>query len=591
MRARGLPLAAGGMDAGGRILDRDDLRAGRLRVDLGARQRRQQVGRARRDQMRAVELGGDLHRQVEPAPLLLHQQALGDRAQEVAAEAEEGADLARDDGLAGLDCVQAVLARRLEAVLLRQTVEGHEFGLLGDADGALALHVGMAPHRADARARLADLAAHQQQVDQHLHVVDAEPVLRQPHAIDGDDGLRPGKGERRGLQLRARQARGLLDLGPAGRARLRLEGLEALGVPGDKVDVEDTRRAGGPGRVVQREDRLGHAHHRGDVAARAQLMVLRGDLRGPVRQHLARALRVHEGLPSPLAQRVEDDDRHVALPRLLEVVQQAGRVGADVLAEGEDAVGPGEILQQDGADRRADALGQGHGGRLVAHVGAVGQVVGPDEPRQKLVHVGGLEGGPAGGVEDDAVWREGFQPRADVREGLFPGDGPVDVGRRVVAHRMGQPPLVLEVVVGPGEQVGNLVRREELGRRALRGQVPEGRLPAVLAELRRMGLGRLRPGAARAHVSAGLVVAPDEFRSDAESMLPPGMLGQRRHGAPAPGRLFVGFMANALRHKGVSGKGLPCQSPVRPYVPPAGGFSDDGGAPGRGAGPPGPPLA
>ena len=84
--------------------------------------------------------------------------ALGHGAHEIAAEPDEGLHLARQDAFAGLDRVHALLARRLEAVLLRQLVERHQFGLLGDADGALALDVGMAAHRRDAGAGAADIA-------------------------------------------------------------------------------------------------------------------------------------------------------------------------------------------------------------------------------------------------------------------------------------------------------------------------------------------------------------------------------------------------------------------------------------------------
>lgn len=65
----------------------------------------------------------------------------------------------------------------------------------------------------------------------------------------------------------------------------------------------------------------------------AHLIILRRDLRCLVGQHLAGPLRVDERFPAALAQRVEDDDRHVALAHLLKVVQQPRRVRADVLAK------------------------------------------------------------------------------------------------------------------------------------------------------------------------------------------------------------------------------------------------------------------
>jgi hypothetical protein len=111
-------------------------------------------------------------------------------AHEVAAQADEGLHLAARMPSQASTVFRPLLARRLEAVLLLQLVERRQLRLLGDADRALALHVRMAAHRADAGAGLADIAAQQQQVDQHLHVLHAVPVLGQAHAVDADHGAR-----------------------------------------------------------------------------------------------------------------------------------------------------------------------------------------------------------------------------------------------------------------------------------------------------------------------------------------------------------------------------------------------------------------
>ena len=64
------------------------------------------------------------------------------------------------NALAGLDRVHALGARRIEAELLRDLVERHELGLLGDADRTLALDVGVAADGRDAGAVAADVALH-----------------------------------------------------------------------------------------------------------------------------------------------------------------------------------------------------------------------------------------------------------------------------------------------------------------------------------------------------------------------------------------------------------------------------------------------
>jgi hypothetical protein len=122
-------------------------------------------------QVAAVELGGHVHREPQPAPGRLDAVGVGHGAHEVAAQADEGVRTAFEHALAGLHRVQPLLARRLEVVELGELVQRRELGLFGDADGALALHVRVAAHRADARARPADVAAQQQQVGQHLHVL------------------------------------------------------------------------------------------------------------------------------------------------------------------------------------------------------------------------------------------------------------------------------------------------------------------------------------------------------------------------------------------------------------------------------------
>ena len=113
------------------------------------------------DQVRAIELGGDLHGEPQFAPCLLYRLALGNGAHEVAAEPDKAANLALEYGLAGLDGIEPLFARRIEAELLRQFVERHQLGLFGDAYCPLSLDIGMAADRADACAGPAHIPAHQ----------------------------------------------------------------------------------------------------------------------------------------------------------------------------------------------------------------------------------------------------------------------------------------------------------------------------------------------------------------------------------------------------------------------------------------------
>ena len=66
-------------------------------------------------------------------------------------------------------------------------------------------------------------------------------------------------------------------------------------------------------------------------------------------------------------------------------MQHARAVAADILAEEEDRIGMLEVIENDRSDGNTDAFWQRHG-CLVAHVGAVGQIVGAVQARQQLVH-------------------------------------------------------------------------------------------------------------------------------------------------------------------------------------------------------------
>ena len=363
VRTRRLLVAERGMDAAGGILHRHGLWPARLLVALDAAQARQQVADLAGDHVGVVELGGDMHGEPLATPVRLQPRALGHGAQEVAAETDEAAHGALQQRLADLHRRHPLLARRLETVELFQPVERRQFGLLGDADRALALHVGVAAHRTRPRARPPDVAAQHQEVADHVHVLDAEMVLGEAHAVDGDHrlGLRVGLGG--ALQVGAREARLALDVAPVGGAAEGGERLEAGCVQADEGVVEHLRVIGGAGRVVLLDHMLAKSGHGGEIAPGLDLQVLRRDRGRAPGQHLERVLRIDEPLQRPLLQRVEHHDRRAALGGVLQVVEHPRAVGPDVLAEEEDRVGLGEVLQLHGADRAADALLQADRGR------------------------------------------------------------------------------------------------------------------------------------------------------------------------------------------------------------------------------------
>ena len=225
--------------------------------------------------VRPVQLGRDLHRQLRAPHRGLGGGRVGDRADEVAAEGEPDLDLAARIAWMRLHGVDAVLAGRLEAELVAEGVEERLRHLLPDAHGAVALHVAVPADGGGAGARLADVAAQQQQVDDLLDRVDALLVLREAH--------RPGDDDAVGLEVAGGQ---LVDLvgcaGPSPRApcssssvgEVRLELVEAL-----QCSARNSWSSTVPGlRGLGLEHALGHGLQQRHVAADADLQELVGDL-------------------------------------------------------------------------------------------------------------------------------------------------------------------------------------------------------------------------------------------------------------------------------------------------------------------------
>jgi hypothetical protein len=321
---------------------------------------------------------------------------------------------------------------------------------------------------------------------------------------------------------------------------------------GDESCVDGAPATTLPRSVVEIEERLAHARDRRDVAAVLDLEVMRGN-RGLSRcEHLHRRRRIRETHQAALFQRVEGHDRGAALAHLLQQVQHTRAVDADVLAEEEDRIGVRKIIERHGADRHADRQRQRDRRALVAHVGAVRQVVVAVHPGQQLVQVAGLERRPAGGVEDHRLWvarPQSAQLGPDLGIGGFPACLHVLVGGAIPAHRHGQAAGLFEIVITPRLQARQRMAREEFGRRALRGQLPGGGLGAVLAEFGDSRIGGLGPGATHAGETARLVLAHQRVdgRDRAAFAQQVGRYGFQR--APATRRMLIGLEFRRIAHR------------------------------------------
>ena len=131
-------------------------------------------------------------------------------------------------------------------------------------------------------------------------------------------------------------------------------------------------------------------------------------------------------------------------------------IGAGVLAENKNSLRLLEILQAHGAFADADGgLERGAAG-FVAHVRAVGQVVGAKPPGHELVQIRGLIHRAAGCVKDRFVGRrQCVQFLGDQAEGVVPGDRFIMRGALAQDHRFGEAALQFVPVIGLCGQLGD----------------------------------------------------------------------------------------------------------------------------------------
>ena len=225
--------------------------------------------------MRAVQLRGDIERQPQPRPRAFHRLALRHRMQEITTETDKGAHLAAHNAFAAFDRGLAFPARRLESIQGLQHIQRRQFRFLGNADGTLALHIGMPANRQHARAGLADIATQQQQIDQHLNAFDAMLVLRHAHAVVDHRRIGPMNRRAPPLRIPARVGRTRFRVRPRDPAAPQSANCSKPCVCSlDERRIEHPRLAMGVGRIVRRDRRPCKFHHRRRIAAHFHLEIL-----------------------------------------------------------------------------------------------------------------------------------------------------------------------------------------------------------------------------------------------------------------------------------------------------------------------------
>ena len=165
------------------VFHRDGLRSAGLDVALGASKHRQDDRLLADQKMRAVELGAEVHGEIELAHARPATLRVGQRHGKIASETDQDLRSAIVDCLHRSDRVMAVMSWRLEAEGAFDALKHWNIGLFGDADRSIALHVGVTAQRANAGARFAEIAPQKQQVCDLLHVGCTAAVLGDAHAV------------------------------------------------------------------------------------------------------------------------------------------------------------------------------------------------------------------------------------------------------------------------------------------------------------------------------------------------------------------------------------------------------------------------
>ncbi|MND40993.1 hypothetical protein D3C80_317420 [compost metagenome] len=312
----------------------------------------------------------------------------------------------------------------------------------------------------------------------------------------------------------------------------------------EEVVVEHRRVAGFLRVALPQQEEFRHAAHDRHVAAQGRAEERGVGRLGAVYQHFDRVLWMLEALQAPLLERVDAHHLSAALHRFAQWFEHPWVVGAGVLTPDENCIGVFEVVEGHGAFADPDALRQRDTAGLVAHVRAVGEVVGAVGAHEQLIEVRRFVTRPARGVELGLIGaRQAVQMPGDQGECVVPTDRLVAISLGVVAHRLGQAALVFEPIVTLFQQRSDAVFGEEFGIDTAFGRFPVHRLGAVLAEHHHALFRRIAPGATRA-VEATVLVGLEHDAQVLQRVVAgqPG-LGHADQCPPATGRAFVGLEA------------------------------------------------
>ena len=236
-----------------------------------------------------------------------------------------------------------------------------------------------------------------------------------------------------GANLRLAQARLLLKQCPGFSTQVIDQRFKTNGMFGNK-GVVNRRLA----RVFARQQVFHHAFGQRKIATNAQLEIMGADGGCAQRSHFNLVLRVGKALQATLFEWVERHNFCATFVGRTQLAQHARVIGARVLAEDKYRIGFFKIIEGYRALAHADLLTHAHTAGLVAHVGAIGEVVGAVFAHKQLVQKGCFVAGAARGVKDRLV---GVGQCVKVASDHFKRSVPLNrlvfVTRCVVHHRLG----------------------------------------------------------------------------------------------------------------------------------------------------------
>ena len=249
----------------------------RLHVDVASRQARQDQRLLAVDDMAAIELGVDSHRQLQPPHRRPGDLRVGCRRDEIPAQPDEHLGRSVDHRLDRVHHGMAMMLRRANQNTFSILPSSSTLGLLVDPDRPVALNIGMAAHRADAGARPAEIAPQQQQIGDLLHVLGAAAMLGDPHAVADDGAIWPRCRRAAIRSICAARRRRRAGCPPRVRADVLGQRLEARRVLLDEGDVQHGRASRLERRLMGLEHQLHDALQHSDVAADIDLAILARD--------------------------------------------------------------------------------------------------------------------------------------------------------------------------------------------------------------------------------------------------------------------------------------------------------------------------